>query len=176
MKRYRLFFALLLVLLLPVTIAGCDYVTGKLPAGITTTTTKHTMPRWVWSNMGGTVFPSTVVDRNTGEPIRDVTPYEVFGITGTSSYLGNPVILDVRTPEEYADGHIYDAININLNSPDFKDEINRLDKNFTYVVYCRSGSRSNTARNIMEESGFKHVINMTGGITGWISEGFPVTK
>jgi phage shock protein E len=178
MKRYRVFAALLVVLLLPGVIAGCDYITGKMPAGtnLTTTTTQHTMSRWVWSNMGGTVNPSIVVDRNTGEPIRDVTPSEAFMIIGTSSTLNYPVVLDVRTPEEYADGHIHKAINIDLNSPDFKDEINKLDKNLTYVVYCHSGARSNAARNIMEESGFKHVINMTGGITDWISEGFPVTK
>jgi len=173
MKRNWVF-AILLLLLLPGIITGCDYITGNLPEG--TSTTPSTTSRWVWSNMGGTAHPSTVVDRNTGEPIRDVTPSEAFGIIGTSSYLGNPVVLDVRTPEEYADGHIHKAININLNSPDFKDEINKLDKNFTYLVYCRSGARSNTARNIMEESGFRHVINMTGGISDWISEGFPVTK
>jgi phage shock protein E len=174
MKKPLGFIALLLLLTLPVVITGCDYVTGK--ALDNATTTPSTMPRWVWSNIDGTVHPSTVVDRNTGLPIRDVTPLEAFAIATSSSYLGNPVIIDVRTPQEYADGHIHGAININLNSPDFVDEINKLDKNRTYLVYCRSGARSNTARKIMEESGFKYVINMTGGMNEWISQGLPVDK
>jgi phage shock protein E len=174
MKKALGFITLLLLLALPLVITGCDYVTGKaLDNNTTTTIPPH---RWVWSNIDGTVHPSTVVDRNTGVPIRDVTPLEAFAIATSSSYLGNPVILDVRTPEEYAEGHIHNAVNINLNSPDFKDEINKLDKNRTYLVYCRSGARSNTARKIMEESGFKYVINMTGGMNEWISMDLPVDK
>jgi phage shock protein E len=173
MKKLWVFALLLFLLTLPAVISGCGYVTGK---ALDITTTKPTMSRWVWSSIDGTAQPSTVVDRNTGIPLRDVTPHEAIVIMGTSSNLGNPGIIDVRTPQEYTGGHIHNAVNINLNSPDFIDEISKLDKNITYVVYCRTGARSNSARNIMEESGFKHVINMIGGITDWISLGFPVAK
>lgn len=172
MNKIRVFSSLFLLLFLPALITGCEYISGKAPDN--TLTAVSPLPRWAWDGIVDG-YP-VVIDRNTEEPLRDISPEEAFGIIGTSQISDYPVILDVRTPEEYDGGHIRNAININLNSPDFNDEINKLDKNKTYIVYCRSGSRSNAARNIMEDSGFRHILNMTGGINDWISEGFPVTK
>ncbi len=90
--------------------------------------------------------------------------------------MGIPVIIDVRSDTEYAGGHIRDAINIDFNSSSFKDEISQLDKDITYIVYCRTGLRSAAARMTMEEAGFKHVINMTGGISNWEKDELPVVK
>jgi phage shock protein E len=87
----------------------------------------------------------------------------------------NFVILDVRTPEEFNDGHIDRAININLNSNDFKDQINKLDKNKIYVVYCRSGHRSGNAVKIMKDLKFMEVYDI-GGIIQWEDAGYKLVK
>jgi len=84
------------------------------------------------------------------------------------------IILDVRTPSEFAEGHIYNAFNIDYLSPTFKENLTELDKNKTYVIHCRSGGRSSKALMIMDELGFRNLYDM-GGIIGWIKKGYPVT-
>ena len=168
MKYISSLLLFLLVITLAAVFGGCAYITGEapdLPGKIASP------PRWGWSLVGNT-YPTTIIDRNTGELITDVSPEEAFGIMYSSSYLGNPVVIDVRTPQEYAGGHIRDAINIDYRSPAFKDEVGRLDKNFTYIVYCQTGVRSDRARDVMKELGFKYVINMTGGIAAWEATAF----
>lgn len=78
----------------------------------------------------------------------------------------NGVLLDVRTPEEFAAGHIEGAINIDIFNPDFRDRIDVLDKNKEYYVYCRSGNRSGQACMLMAEMGYKS-NNLMGGIGAW---------
>ncbi len=86
------------------------------------------------------------------------------------------VLLDVRTPEEFSEGHIPGAINIDYNAENFKSEIEKLDKSKQYNVYCRSGRRSAAAMEMMEQSGFNKVINLEGGILGWQEAGYEVKK
>jgi rhodanese-related sulfurtransferase len=86
------------------------------------------------------------------------------------------VLLDVRTPQEYEDGHIAGSINIDFHGENFKEELEKLDKSKTYNVYCRSGKRSANSAEMMEELGFKKVVNLSGGIIGWQENGFPVEK
>ncbi|MFI5324041.1 MAG: rhodanese-like domain-containing protein [Thermodesulfobacteriota bacterium] len=90
---------------------------------------------------------------------------------------GSPdlIILDVRTKEEYSEGHIEDSVNIDVKSESFKDEIGKLEKSKSYIVHCRTGRRSDTAVKIMEEMGFRDIYKMEGGIVGWQAAGFPVT-
>lgn len=85
-----------------------------------------------------------------------------------------PVILDVRTPEEYAGGHLVNAILIDFYSDDFRAKLDQLDKSQVYLVYCRSGNRSGQALNIMKKLGFKKAYHMAGGIVRWVAEGLPV--
>lgn len=85
-------------------------------------------------------------------------------------------IIDVRTQEEYNDGHIEGAVLINFFSPDFKDKIAELDKKGKYIVYCRSGGRSAKAILYMNEIGIKEALNLTGGINAWIKAGKPVVN
>lgn len=85
------------------------------------------------------------------------------------------VILDVRTPAEFADGHIANAINIDAQGGNFASEIEGLDKTKTYAVYCRSGNRSGTATQIMADAGFSKLYNMNGGTIDWTNFGFPLT-
>ncbi|NND01967.1 MAG: rhodanese-like domain-containing protein [Acidimicrobiia bacterium] len=87
---------------------------------------------------------------------------------------GAPVVLDVRTPEEYAEGHLADAVLIDFYDTDFADQLNELDKDATYVVYCRSGNRSQGAINTMRELGFTDVFEVAGGIQAWLEAGLNV--
>jgi rhodanese-related sulfurtransferase len=83
----------------------------------------------------------------------------------------NAVILDVRTEDEFNEGFIANAINIDIHrGQDFVTEIEALDKNKNYFVYCRSGMRSAKACEIMNQLGFENAYNLIGGITEWDGE------
>lgn len=84
-------------------------------------------------------------------------------------------ILDVRTAEEFAEGHLPNAINIDVKQSSFKeDALKQLDKSRHIAVYCRSGRRSVTAANILVQNGFQ-VTNLEGGILAWQKAGKEVT-
>ena len=108
--------------------------------------------------------------------IEDITAQEAFTLMQNNQYNPDFVTIDVRTPEEFAEGHVEKAINIDYYSETFRDELNNLDKNKTYLVYCRSGNRSGNALNIMAELNFRKVYNMSGGIIAWNAEGLPTVK
>lgn len=83
----------------------------------------------------------------------------------------NAVILDVRTEDEFNEGFIANAINIDIHrGQDFVNEIEALDNNKNYYVYCRSGMRSAKACEIMNQLGFENAYNLIGGITEWEGE------
>ncbi len=71
-------------------------------------------------------------------------------------------VVDVRTPQEFAAGHVSDAQNIDVTAGDFVSRIDGLDRDATYVVYCHSGSRAAAALQQMEKMGFKHAVNGGG--------------
>jgi len=177
--RPALFFTLVA---LAVALSGCAYITGEaITVPVSSPVTKDALktsvspPRWVWG--GGDLGYATVVDRQTHQKIRDVTAYEAFGIVGVSSSLTNPVIIDVRTPEEFASGYIWRyTLNIDFNSPNFREDIAKLDKNKTYIIYCQSGIRSAAARDVFEKLGFQGAINVIGGMNAWLAAGLPVVK
>ena len=108
--------------------------------------------------------------------IEDITPQEAFTLIQDNENNPEFVILDVRTPEEFADGHLKNAITLDYYSETFRDELSKLDKDKTYLVYCRSGKRSRNAVDIMEELNFKEVYNMSGGIIEWEAEGLPIIE
>ncbi len=88
----------------------------------------------------------------------------------------NLQVVDVRTPQEFAAGHIKGAKNVDFRSPDFEKNIAKaVKKRKTVLVYCRSGKRSLNAMNLMVKNGFKDVYNMEGGILAWEKE-FEVEK
>lgn len=103
-----------------------------------------------------TVLQTSVINEN-------VSP-EIF-----SAKIGNEntILIDVRTPDEFAEGHIPSAINLNYNSTDFDDELDKLDKTKIYLVYCRSGARSVNAATMMSERNFTTIYTLKGGILGW---------
>jgi rhodanese-related sulfurtransferase len=77
------------------------------------------------------------------------------------------VVLDVRTPEEFSQGHIPGAVNINLYQNGALDKIAKMDRNAKYIVYCRTQNRSEVVAGHMVKNGFKTVYQMVDGIGGW---------
>ncbi|MBD3270127.1 rhodanese-like domain-containing protein [Candidatus Peregrinibacteria bacterium] len=81
-------------------------------------------------------------------------------------------ILDVRTAEEYKEGCINKlANNIDYYSQNFVNELDKLDKEKTYLVYCRSGRRSSETVKLMQQKGFESIYDLDGGIKNWINFG-----
>lgn len=89
----------------------------------------------------------------------------------------NIIILDVRTPGEFVQGHIEDAVNLDVSViDDFVLQAELLDKNKTYAVYCRSGNRSQVAVNAMASREINGIYELESGILGWEESGYPVTQ
>lgn len=76
-------------------------------------------------------------------------------------------VLDVRTPAEYAEGHLPGAVNINVEDPGFPDAVAKLDADADYAVYCRSGNRSRVAMDYMTQAGVTRTVGLEGGIGAW---------
>jgi thioredoxin len=87
---------------------------------------------------------------------------------------GNVQIVDVRTPQEYGEKHIKDAVNINFNDDGFIDKMEKLDKSKPVLVYCLSGGRSSKASALISSKGYNQVYNLDGGILAWTNAGEPV--
>jgi rhodanese-related sulfurtransferase len=85
-------------------------------------------------------------------------------------------VLDVRTPEEYAEGHVAGATLIDFSAPDFADRIGELDPAVTYVDYCRSGNRSGQSTALMAQQGFTSVNDVDGGVLAWEAAGLPLER
>lgn len=85
-------------------------------------------------------------------------------------------VVDVRTPEEFAEGHLKDASNINYFDDDFRKSLDELPKDKSYIMYCHSGNRSGKAHKIMKELGFETVFNLKGGMTAWKRSGGEVVQ
>jgi rhodanese-related sulfurtransferase len=90
---------------------------------------------------------------------------------------GELIILDVRTPEEYADGHIKNAINIDWKNPEeFQAKATQLHKTKPVYVYCHSGIRSQKAYDWLRSNGFTNVVGLDGGMEAWKKAGKRVSK
>jgi len=86
------------------------------------------------------------------------------------------IVLDIRTPEEFDEVRLADAVNVDYYDADFADQLDALDKNDPFVMYCRSGNRSSDAVKTMKELGFVEVYEIDGGIVNWYDSGFPVEQ
>ena len=104
--------------------------------------------------------------------IRVVSPAE--GAAIQTSPPDGLVVLDVRTLEEFNEGHLDGATMIDFYGADFETQLAQLDKDAPYLLYCRSGNRSGQTRAIMEELGFTDVADVGGGILAWVEAGLPV--
>ena len=88
----------------------------------------------------------------------------------------NPVVLDVRTPGEFASGHLAQAKNIDWNGNNFEKQVASLNKSNPVFVYCLRGGRSASAADKMRSMGFKSVIELEGGIAKWQEAKLPITR
>jgi phage shock protein E len=84
------------------------------------------------------------------------------------------VVLDVRTPEEFASGHLAGAVNLDFYAATFSIDLTALDAEVPYILYCRAGNRSAEAREMMRSFGFREVHEIAGGINAWVEAGLPV--
>ena len=86
------------------------------------------------------------------------------------------VVLDVRTPEEFKEGHVPGARNVDVMDKSFAERAKSLDKDKTYLVYCQSGGRSTRAAAKMKEMGFGKLYNFAGSMVEWEKAGKPIEK
>ena len=115
------------------------------------------------------------IQKTPAQIVEGIAPKVAFNLIEHYQYTSPFVIIDVRTPEEFADGHLENAINIDAASETFWDELNKLDKNQKYIVYCQSGPCS-PALTTMAELNFKTAFSIMGGINQWVADGFPTVK
>ncbi len=102
-------------------------------------------------------IPSKLIDANAFEKIMQIDP--------------SAQIIDVRTPEEYQGGHIERALNFDIKSSDFEQNISKLDKEKVVLIYCGVGARSAKAASRFQKAGFDRVYDLTGGLTAWKEAG-----
>lgn len=86
------------------------------------------------------------------------------------------LIIDIRTPEEFSQGHIEGAVNINYYDRNFIDQIAKYDKNQPIFIYCRSGNRTSSASKKAADFGFKEIYDLEGGILYWIKNNNETVK
>ena len=106
-------------------------------------------------------------------PITPTSPFQDLSIEQFKEKMVDKevIVLDVRTPEETALGKIEKAVEINVLDASFAEKIEELNKDKTYLVYCKSGGRSVKACNAMSNAGFKNLYNLPDGYTKWSQEG-----
>ena len=110
------------------------------------------------------VFTLIAAAAGAGEPRTEtVGPDEFFALYGEKGAGEGAVLIDVRTPEEYGSGHAAPAVNIDYYGDGFRDALDALDRDGTYFLYCRSGSRSSRVLGMMESMGFEEVYDLAGG-------------
>ena len=107
---------------------------------------------------------------DTQESVKVVTTDEMQTILE----LDDVQLIDVRTPEEYNEGYIENAQNIDYYSPTFDEDIQKLDKSKPVILYCKSGNRSGKCAEILKEAGFEKIYDLEGGITEWKYKGLDV--
>jgi phage shock protein E len=126
--------------------------------------------------LGINVFACSSQPQSSGaktSAIKNMNSQEASKLLANNSDI---IILDVRTPREFNDGHIKGAKNINIADGDFQSQIEKLNRDSTYFVYCRTGNRSGRAIRLMEQLDFKSIYHLQHGITEWVGEGKPVVK
>lgn len=126
-------------------------------AGCTDNTTQAEKP---------TQTQTTVSQKN----YRDISVTDAANMIASTKDL---VVLDIRSPEEFAEGHIEGAVNVDFRQANFAAELANLDKDQTYLLHCHSGGRSSKSIKILEELGFTDIAHMKQGIQGWRAAGQP---
>lgn len=105
-------------------------------------------------------------------------PINLDGAGAAEVLASDPAItiLDIRTPEEFAAGHIKGAVNIDFTAVDFEAKVSALDPEKPYLVHCASGNRSGKALPVFDKLKFGRLYHLTNGFKGWVADGQPVEK
>lgn len=111
-----------------------------------------------------------------GSPVVNVTVGKAQKLIKEHAGKADFVILDVRTPGEFAEGHIKGAVNLDVQSPTFEKGLRALDRKKSYLVYCRTGNRSRRAILAMEAQGFRSIFHMNEGIVMWKQQNLPLVR
>jgi len=109
-----------------------------------------------------------------GSPL--MKPSEAYALIQKNKGNSQFIVLDVRTPEEFKAGHIEGAVNVDFNARTFREEIEKLGRGKTYLVYCRTGRRSAEAVRMMRELGFANILRFEGDIVRWKAENLPLVN
>jgi rhodanese-related sulfurtransferase len=120
--------------------------------------------------------PSFVRAQSVTGEYPNLSPAETRDLLAKRSGDPDFVLLDVRTRQEFDAERIAGAVIVDYKSPSFRDDMAKLDRNKSYLVYCRTGNRTNGAVKVMRELGFPNVYVFSGGITKWKEAGFPTTR
>lgn len=118
----------------------------------------------------------SILKRSKEKGFKDIEPKDAFTMLEKKRNDPDYVALDVRTPQEYEEGHIENAEFLNVKSKDFEDELKKLDKDKHYLVYCKTGRRGKKAAELMKKQGFKNLYNIIGGFDKWKSKRLPFEK
>lgn len=118
---------------------------------------------------------STIEEVENSNVLKSVSAQEFKQLINNRD-VENSVILDIRTLEEYNSGHIENADLLDYYSKSFRYELSQLNKDKTYYIYCRSGSRSGQTLSMMKDLGFTSVINLGSGINSWKSNNYEIER
>ena len=123
---------------------------------------------------------ATAVTATEGGQDLAAPAFATLSVAEAEAVLADPpddlVLLDVRTPEEFADGHIEGAVMVDFYRDDFAQQLAELDPDVPYLVYCRSGNRSGQTLGIMQELGFSSAVDIGGGVVAWDGAGLPLVR
>ncbi|HUV17103.1 MAG TPA: rhodanese-like domain-containing protein [Ilumatobacteraceae bacterium] len=128
---------------------------------------------------GADTGAQTEAEATVPDAAAEISGISTISVDDAAAITDNPpddlVVLDVRTPEEFAEGHLEGAVLVDFYAADFAEQLAALDTDVPYLVYCRSGNRSGQALGVMEQLGFASAVDVDGGIVAWADAGLPVT-
>ena len=130
-----------------------------------------------WTALLVLLIGAFVCMASTGKAaVQAISPHQFKSLLDL--HQGDPdfVLLDVRTPKEFRNGHMEGAILLDYHSSDFVDRLKDLDRDRTYLIYCRSGNRSGRSLAIFEKLGFLHAYHLDTGLIGWLREKYPLVR
>ena len=126
------------------------------------------------------LFIATIlVGCNNKQPSTTITESGKIVVVAPAEFKeksANQLIVDVRTPDEFAQGHIEGAININVFDKNFTEQFAEFDKSEPIFLYCKSGARTSKASKKLAEFGFQNIYDLHGGIVNWHKNDQPITK
>lgn len=108
--------------------------------------------------------------------VQAISPYQFKALLDRHQANPHIVLLDVRTAGEFNNGHIQGAVLMDYYSRDFLNRLKALDRDKTYLIYCRSGNRSGKSLAIFDRLGFRRAYHMATGINGWSREKYPLVR